>query len=531
MKTLSLVRSVCISIVGLFCPIINAAASGAPPARFIVGVSPFLSAPERQTAHKEGLLLVLEKSRPGDHIEVVDAFNLQPIARIAVPKGNTFEHNARARTVRLAPQLRQLGAFFAANTPPESPEMAGAIRLPQFLEYVTTHLRADSEPMAVILIASPFYADGLENSFTMMNGYPADPCFVAGRKTTPYSTAEKKNWLARVTVHYCYFRQSCFVSDLHFDRIQRVWGMFISQQGGSLVSFAADADVVFERAARGATKPLAFEPLDVNDKRPRMLRVVGNRILEEDANTTESVRQKPSPVSPHSPVETSSAKVVPLPPTGSVQRVATNTVPVRVERGADAIPSPAQTHLKAEAYATEKPIHSATGNPAVSPQRSARPVPMPLELPKPAIGNIGIAIVWNGQPKTDVDLWVAAKSGLPEAYWHRPEVDRVRYFRDIRTSQGTQRSDAWTTHWEYAEVTGAQVNEPTIWLNLYDAEGRVDGVIRAQFQGKSVDKSFRFDVTNGDHGRNANFPVRLHSRYWIRVNLADFFPELAVWAK
>ena len=80
----------------------------------------------------------------------------------------------------------------------------------------------------------------------------------------------------------------------------------------------------------------------------------------------------------------------------------------------------------------------------------------------------------------------------------------------------------WQAVWEYVEVEAAQINEPTCWLNVYEARGPVRGIVRLQFDGRVVDRPFEFNVTTGNHGRDGNFPARSHSPYWQRVNFMDF---------
>ena len=260
----------------------DALAADLSPSRYIIGVSPYLSPNERQIAHKEILLLGLESAKPGDQIDVIDAFHNQMIANIKIPPGKQFEKNARARARRLGPDLDRLRGFFSSDVPPESPVLAGAIRLPQFLEFVVTHLGAHAQSIAVIALGSPFYADSRERIFNMVDAdFPSDGCLLASRKQTPFGTAEKKDALSEMSLHIAYFR-AAFTNDLHFRCVQRFWAVFAAQQGGRLVSFTGDPAVVFGRAARGESKPLPFDPIDPNEKNIRILRVVGERIIVKD---------------------------------------------------------------------------------------------------------------------------------------------------------------------------------------------------------------------------------------------------------
>jgi hypothetical protein len=162
-----------------------------------------------------------------------------------------------------------------------------------------------------------------------------------------------------------------------------------------------------------------------------------------------------------------------------------------------------------------------TEPPAKPVEETVIAIPVPSEIPKPAVGNIGIAAVWNAERGTDIDLWVAARPGLPEAYWNRPRVERVRYFRDIRTSQMVKANVQWQSVWEHCEVERAQAGEPTLWLNVYEATGPVSGIVRVQFDGRVVDRPFKFNVTRGNKGNDSRIVDRRRSPYWQEIRLED----------
>jgi hypothetical protein len=138
---------------------------------------------------------------------------------------------------------------------------------------------------------------------------------------------------------------------------------------------------------------------------------------------------------------------------------------------------------------------------------------------------MGIAIIWQAAPGTDIDLWVAANAPLPEAYWRRPRVERVRHFRDIRTSQSVKGHPNWKAAWEYCEVKSARLDEVSVWLNVYDADGPVTGIVRVQFNGKILDRPFKFDATRGNRGRDSTLASRARSPYWQKIHLEEFFPS------
>ena len=288
-----------------------------------------------------------------------------------------------------------------------------------------------------------------------------------------------------------YSHESIWTCEHHRYAVARWWGLWIAAANGRLVNFNSDAAQALFAARRTNHSALSEYVLNTGD----------NALVMHTAAKREV------------PLETQQAQPVPPPPP-PVQPVA-KPEPTRIPTVATPAPTP-----------TVAPPPAPAQEPTIKPVSEAKALaPVPTEIPIPAMGNIGIAAVWTAERGTDIDLWVAAKQGLPEAYWHRPCVERVRYFRDIRTSQRVKDNAQWRQAWEYVEIERAQVNEPTIWLNVYAASGPVSGIIRVQFNGRVVDRPFKFDVRRGNKGLDANPPVRARSAYWQEVKLTDFFPD------
>jgi hypothetical protein len=79
----------------------------------------------------------------------------------------------------------------------------------------------------------------------------------------------------------------------------------------------------------------------------------------------------------------------------------------------------------------------------------------------------------------------------------------------------------WQTSWEYVEVSHAEISKVSLWLNVYDTSGPINGIVRVQFDGRIVDKPFRFDVTRGNKGNDNRIGARRHSRYWQEIRLEE----------
>ena len=68
----------------------------------------------------------------------------------------------------------------------------------------------------------------------------------------------------------------------------------------------------------------------------------------------------------------------------------------------------------------------------------------------------------------------------------------------------------------------------SVWLNMFDTKGSVTGIVRIQWNGKTVDKPFTFTLNRGNKGADSNLTRRRQSTYWQEIKLRDLFPELSL---
>ena len=242
------------------------------PRTYVIGVSPNLVKSDRDEVLRQLLFLALERASTGDTITVYDAFNLQPATRLTIPNGKQYEGNARARAQKMKAEMGALKEFFTREVPHPANE-AGELRAPQFLELLGSQLRLNSDEITVILIGSAFYRDAREPAFNISDGfYPSDGHIVADQKTSIYGTANKRDALKNVAVHYCYLHEN-FASDELRNRVGRFWTLFVSQQGGVLASFAADLPLTTERALKTTRQPFMQAAIDANDLKIQMHKI------------------------------------------------------------------------------------------------------------------------------------------------------------------------------------------------------------------------------------------------------------------
>ena len=471
-------------LIALVCATTAFAAAPEASREISIIVSPFQPLAERAQQQTMLQKFILADAPNGAHVVVWDGWALTVVCDAQLPRLAYDSVNARAP--RVAAPLATLGRWYASLDGLPAPaglKDSSAIRVPEGLAAVTA--RPATGQRTIVILASPFNIVPNEPSFSMLEAhYPSDAHLNAGDKSI-YNVADKRGRLTNVVVLWSYATENLWASQNHRQLVSRWWCLYTAGQGGTLGAFNADTPQIMLAAASANH------------------RAIGEYAMNPDTALlmhTAAQREVPVGTQPR-----------PAPPQPAPQPVAMPEPP----------PAPV-------AIVTPPPTPPVPPAPATEPEPTSKPteamptVSVPIEIPKPAVGNIGIAAVWTAQPGTDVDLWVAAKPGTPEAFWNRMRVPRVTYFRDIRTAQAVKENAQWRAVWEYIEIESAQINEPTCWLNLYAGKGPVRGIVRLQFDGRVVDRPFEFNVTNGNRGRDANFPARSRSPYWQRVNLWTF---------
>jgi len=267
---------------------------------YVVGVSPNLEKPDRESVFKSLVMLGLEGAAPGDVVVVYDALHLQPIARLAISGQSTADQNPRARMQKLKSDFANLQRFFGTDSHCK-PEEAGLIRLPQFLDLAGAQLRQPDEAITIIVIGAPYYIDAAEPAFNMTNGaYPSDGHLLADDRASVFGVAGKKGALRRASVHCSYLRDN-FANDIARNRLQRFWTLFVGEQGGVLASFAPDVSLVFERARQNIQQPCVATSIDKEDLQIQMHRA-GQReiptIPSPRKNANAPVSTEPPPIQP-----------------------------------------------------------------------------------------------------------------------------------------------------------------------------------------------------------------------------------------
>lgn len=251
------------------------------PSRYVVGVSPFLSETSKNDVYRRLVRTLVQDLGLGRSLWVFDAYHLRTVTRFEIPDRRVFA-SEKTRLNQFRDGIREVRAFLAAN--PVRPEVEGcsfenAVRLPQFLEFVSENCRVPGEPLAVLVLGSPLYLDDKEPGFSMVHGFhPSDGHLAATRERSVYGLQGLGGRLDGVGVQLGYFGDP-WANDLHRDRVIRFWRMFVGGQGGWLGAVTADLPTVFAavlsgRAVAGVPALEAAEPrLEPGSGKVEMVRV------------------------------------------------------------------------------------------------------------------------------------------------------------------------------------------------------------------------------------------------------------------
>ncbi len=244
-------------------PAIHAAEStetNAPESRYVVGLSPFLPKEVKDDVYRRIVGFALEDLPLGSSLSLYDAYRLQTITRIAIPENRAFR-SGKTRANQFKDQIQKLRQFLADETVPSKTngmDLSQAIRLPQFMDFVSANLKSETAPLRGVILGSPLYLDPKEPGFSMVDGYfPSDGHLKVGKDRSVFGLKERTSNLDQIRVYWGFFGDP-WVSDVHREKVGRFWSLFLNGQGGQLAAFHGDLPTLFEAA---------LERTPVNDER------------------------------------------------------------------------------------------------------------------------------------------------------------------------------------------------------------------------------------------------------------------------
>jgi hypothetical protein len=250
----------------------------AHPQRFIIGISPFLENNVKDEVYRSVVRLLVEGLPLDSSVAVFDAFHLRSIVNVTLPNAHVFD-SAKTRANQFAGAIHDLKCFLAEDQPRPTDarlKFEGAIRLPQFCDFIAENLPEPTQPLTVLLIGSPLYQDAKEPLFSMVDGYfPSDGHLVAAREKSIFGITSEGTVPNSVVIHWVYFGDP-WPSDLYKEKITRFWTLYLERRGARLVTFCGDLATGvqgFRQGANGAHVLARNWVIDPQQTRIEMLRI------------------------------------------------------------------------------------------------------------------------------------------------------------------------------------------------------------------------------------------------------------------
>lgn len=430
---------------------------------YVVGVPSEMDAATGKSVLNATLDLVL-RADEGSRIQVFDALNLQKVIDVTIPT-LPGKSNPKVRVVRLKKQIGALKNYFTRSSSVRSGK-ATHIKVPQFLELAGSALKSSSGDTTVLLFGSPYYSDARDVAFVFGGGfYPSDGHILSTSKRSVFGTSDKKDLLKGVTIHFCHLKD-VFDTELERTAVSRFWKIYCDSLGAVLATFVTSTEVAVERALNNAKDAVSQDRLNPKDTVIEMRKTVVHRNPETvpvDTDREDTPRGDTSP-----------ERSEPIP------RTATRLVDRRV-----------QTVLRS--------------------------------VPKPKPGSLVIAAVWVAEGnagKADVDLYVRPHPEAGELNFRHRSSAEGKYLRDIRSARKSLNDETWGASWEAVEMEAVHLENATCWLNLYrGCGGKIEGVVRVVFDGRTADVPFTFPPIAGDEA--AGHIKRAGNACWIEVALHE----------
>lgn len=202
--------------------------------------------------------------RPGDSLRVKEAPTQRTVFDLEIPNDPAYEvpkfriRRFQAKIERFKADVRQRASASAGSA-----QKGSQLLLPQFLTEISkTVLPTLSDGRAdILLFGSALFDDPRREGFSMREGaWPSDGLLLADSLKSPYSTLGKRLDGARVS--FCTSETAAdWLSDVQRERVERMWTLFLSEQGAQLTNFSGDTIPCLENFIQGrgdATRSFAI---------------------------------------------------------------------------------------------------------------------------------------------------------------------------------------------------------------------------------------------------------------------------------
>ncbi len=249
-----------------------------PPQPFVIGISPFLDNAVKDEIYRGVVRLLVQELPLNSSVAIDDAFHLRSITQVQLPNAHVFE-SPKTRANQFASAIRELKRFLAEEHPRPNGvglKFDGAIRLPQFFDFLADNRSDTNTSLTVLLIGSPLYQDEKEPEFSMVDGYfPSDGHLVAARDKSIFGITSEPTGACSPVAHWVYFGDP-WLNDLYKEKITRFWTLYLERRGGRLATFCGDLPTAVQGFRQGtvpARSSVRHWTLDPTQAKIEMLRM------------------------------------------------------------------------------------------------------------------------------------------------------------------------------------------------------------------------------------------------------------------
>jgi hypothetical protein len=431
----------------------------------VIGLPQNLSHEQGQEVYRNLHALVHNQLPAGAQLHVVDATNVQTLARFQIPDGqNAKIPNIRKRHINEPWQNVQ--RFVKANwvnTP--KTQTTGRIHLPQTLTHLSTQSFVDvsDRNICTLIIGDARYFDTRHEKYNMQGTrYPSDGFLTASQAESPYGTADKQGFLEGFNVHFATLNErSDFASDHHELRVHRLWHLHVQAQGGTLATYTSSMQEAFDRFINCDQKPGRTFAWDSTRRVRQMLSMEASPEMST-ANSQPSGTVRPKP---QKPVNRQSEPQLP----------ATDNMD----------------------WLNEARVQTQSSSPSL----------------KKAAFKIGIRWGDSGQCKdSDLDLWFRSSPDRPWLFYGNKTSDDGAYDKDFRAAPENRNG------LEVVDVTD-QVDLSKLQIRINHYSGTCPdgpkGKIRVFLNSAIYETDFHIKSRNGNRGRDRS---QMSSEHWTAID-------------
>jgi len=258
---------------------------------FVVAISPFQDT-QYAVSHTKTLLKRLAQDlEPGDRLTFLDGWHVRMIGTLNMPEKAIY-NSAKARIKMNKRDVQKIMAF-AKNAPHPAQGVepkSAVLRTPDLMRYISQNF-ASEEPVEILLLGSPLFADPNNQAFSMQDGLVfGDGHLVHGRDQSVFGIAGQDDDLKNMRLHWVYDGDAVYQNSRHEHFVQRAWTLWFEGQSGAVVSFGDDIDTALDRSLNNAA------PIPHNYKRQPTERLEMIRIPQIELK--ESIFERPVSTAP-----------------------------------------------------------------------------------------------------------------------------------------------------------------------------------------------------------------------------------------